>query len=258
MIIDPLVDRLCRALSRESTLDVRAILLHGSKISSGMVDTWSDTDLIIILNKDQAIISTIIDAAIGTLGPILARETHLETGKEVRRYVVETDKRIEQVDLSIYRFDYWTQSDNIPEMEYELLYGSLPEGSNIQNPPKNPVQYPESSIDATWFRYFQCVKKFMRGDNLIGSHLMMGLIQENLVLEMIERDERKQTNIHRFGDYEPMPWLDKLANIDSKNREQVLNYLQGLSQYYDDGLLARFPDYESRHAAFQRFIALRH
>lgn len=75
---------------------------------------------------------------------------------------------------------------------------------------------------------------------------MLDLIREYLVLEMVERDRRKNTNIHRYGDHEFLPGPIELSQIDESDTMRVLDYIAKLAVAYDQKLLSLFKGYISR------------
>lgn len=69
-------------------------------------------------------------------------------------------------------------------------------------------------INNFWFVAVQALGKLMRKDYLIASHLAHMLIQEGLVLQMVERDNDKNTNFHRFGYGEDLEYLTIINQED--------------------------------------------
>lgn len=53
--------------------------------------------------------------------------------------------------------------------------------------------------DSFWFMAIQALAKLLRRDYLISDHLTHMLLTEGLVLQMIERDKKYETNFHRYG-----------------------------------------------------------
>ena len=86
----------------------------------------------------------------------------------------------------------------------------------------------------------------MRNDHLIGLHLLMRLIQENLVIQMVERDQELRTNFHRFGEGEKLPDSIDLSKINYSSKPEILNYISNLGKWYDQKLQSHFPEYQKR------------
>lgn len=104
----------------------------------------------------------------------------------------------------------------------------------------------ETRINPTWFKYIGAINKFCRHDNLIGMHLLLDLIREYLVLEMVERDRRKNTKIHRYRDHECLPGPINLSQIDESDTTRLLDYIAKLACAYDQKLVSMVDGYTSR------------
>lgn len=65
-------------------------------------------------------------------------------------------------------------------------------------------------------------------------HLLLDLIREYLVLE---RDQRKITNIHRYGDQERLRSAIQLSQIDESDTARTLDYIEKLAAAYDQKLV---------------------
>lgn len=66
--------------------------------------------------------------------------------------------------------------------------------------------------------------KLMRGDYLLASHLAHMMIQESIVEQMIERDNKKNTNFHRYGEKEEL-------NYNTVFEALELRYCKGDNTY---------------------------
>lgn len=77
-------------------------------------------------------------------------------------------------------------------------------------------------------------------------HLLLDLIREYLVLEMVERDRRKNTNIHRYGDHECLPGPIQLSQIDASDTTKFLDYIAKLACAYDQKLVSMADGYTGR------------
>lgn len=80
--------------------------------------------------------------------------------------------------------------------------------------PHSNISEDMEKINNFWFVAVQALGKLMRKDYLIASHLAHMLIQEGLVLQMIIRDNEKNTNYHRFGYEEELEYLTILNQED--------------------------------------------
>ncbi|WP_143473550.1 nucleotidyltransferase domain-containing protein [Flavilitoribacter nigricans] len=254
MTPDKFTDQLIEAFLREFDGRLAAVALYGSKVEPEFTDRWSDTDLILVFRPEEQPKLRALNELVSRLGRILGREVHHQTGKLVARYVIQSGPTIEALDLSVFGYDQWLAEKTVSPGPHRLLWGKFPERKGALDADGSPAPYSAAAIDANWFLYYECVKKLKRRDNLIGLHLLLKLMQENLVLEMIARDEETGTNIHRFGGNEPVRWLSGLHKLEADNTALLLENLRQLSAWYDQQLLNRIPDYESRFSAFVEYL----
>lgn len=85
-------------------------------------------------------------------------------------------------------------------------------------------------------------------------HLLLDLVREYLVLEMVDRDNRGHTNIHRYGDNEELPDALRLSQIDERNPQRVFDYIGHLAYAYDQQLVSGVAGYTSRYPAIREYI----
>jgi hypothetical protein len=89
----------------------------------------------------------------------------------------------------------------------------------IMQQPQN--LWPDWDIDKAnsfWFITIQALAKLLRYDYLISDHLAHTLLMESLVLQMLDRDNKYQTNFHRYGYAENIAY----KNIDISHCEKYL------------------------------------
>lgn len=219
------------------------------------MDYWSDTDLTIVLSKGIELTDSMPDDISKGLGFVLAKEIHRGSERITLRLVIQQDQRIELLDLSILTFSQLKNEISALQGSYQILYGSIPEVPKpLPVKPSFSFHYSGDSINQTWFVFYQCVKKFMRQDHLIGLHLLMRLVQEYLVIAMIERDQTYQTNIHRFGYREELESDIHPRHLNYMDKDAILDYINRLAFRYDEKLLHSLHDYSSRYAAFELYI----
>lgn len=108
-------------------------------------------------------------------------------------------------------------------------------------------------INNFWFVAIQALGKLMRKDYLIASHLAHMLIQEGLVLQMIMRDNEKNTNFHRFGDGEELEYLTiinqediSFANTSDENFNHIARLIYSAVKSYDSLCFSLNNLYKSR------------
>ena len=112
-----------------------------------------------------------------------------------------------------------------------------------------------TKADTFWFTQIHALAKLLRGDYLMADHLANIQINETLVAQMIDRDNRLQTNFHRYGykeildytavDTEHIPYLGK---DDTYNR--IVKKLYSTAVSYDRLVKKLNPDYEQRLSIF--------
>ncbi len=121
------------------------------------------------------------------------------------------------------------------------------------------AQNSEDNQNSFWFIAVQALAKLYRRDYLIADHLTNLLINETLVVQMIERDNRYGTNFHRYG------YSEELAYQICKEMQAVLPFCHSAkdgtflyiadklfraAKTYDRLSAAANPAYEKRCACF--------
>ena len=69
---------------------------------------------------------------------------------------------------------------------------------------------------------------------MIAAHLVLGLCQLNVVVQMMARDNAKGTNMHRFGDGEDVPVLQALFQSDGSTEDRILMLLFHTAKHMDE------------------------
>ena len=233
-----------RALT-EDVHGIQAIALYGSQQNPQSVDMWSDYDIWIVLESSACIDEPRVIQAVHDMGFVVGGELHKTSHSVLYRTAIGFEASIRLLDLTVSHEE--PQSANLLARP-AILFGHLeprftptiPSGQQAGFRPN------EARISPTWFKYVVTINKFCRRDNLVGLHLLLDLVREYLVLEMVERDHRKQTNIHRYGDYEHLPEPIQLARIDASDTKQILDYIAKLAYAYDQKLASLVEGYSRR------------
>lgn len=232
---------------------IQAILLHGSQQNPQVADMWSDYDVCIVLNSSARIYESQFILAVNDIGTVVGREVYLRSHSVLYRTAIEFQSSICLLDATVSEFHEWNSTENRDQPT--ILFGHIELSSTPNTPVTHAAFRPdETAIDPTWFKYIGAIKKFCRHDNLIGMHLLLDLIREYLVLEMVERDQRKRTNIHRYGDHERLPGPIQLSQIDESDTTRVLDYIAQLAVAYDQKLVSMVEGYTSRVQSVLRYI----
>ncbi len=241
---------------------IQAIVLYGSQTKPHTVDFWSDADLLVVLAPDRALAPGRIAAILTRLGTLVVGcERHEEPGRRMLlRLAIMRAGHVRMLDLTVATYADWANGDRPHSQQNgQVIYGILeiaPSASSERAPDPDPYVAYAAGVDAVWFKYVMAIKKFYRGDDWIGLHLLLDLVREYLVLEMIERDVRLGTTIHRFGGQERLPEGLALSALTSgADLPTVLGYLARLAAAYDEKLASHLPDYRRRYPAISAYLA---
>jgi len=231
---------------------ILSIYLKGSRQDMSQVDYWSDTDIIIVLKDDYKIIEELEHALDEFFSPIMAKELYVHKGGIGYRVITTIGDRIKQYDLQVLED---ILGANYLKDEMTCIYGidnsitSSIEPTQISN-----EVYNEKMIQEVWFKYFECVKKFSRNDNLIGMHLLFDLLKEYLVLNMVKRDIKTNTRVHRFGYSEKLQSNLDMNLLNSEKTTDKLGFILRLAKVYDDELAKLHSEYQTRYAVLELHI----
>ena len=236
-----LVEKIIQYFSKQS---VQAILRIGSTINQQRADFWSDTDLVILLDRSTTLDHIQPKNLFQQLGSIIAKEEHKNKDAYTIRMIITEKGKIKRLDLTILSHDFIKKRGSLPYLPYELLYGTI---DTLRLSPKAPIHYPFDAkrVNQMWFLCYEGVKKFGRKDHLIGLHLLLELLQYYLELQMQARDIQYQTNVHRYGYAEELPANLSLKQLGSFQLSDLLDYIENLASAIDQILVQRFAEYES-------------
>lgn len=112
-------------------------------------------------------------------------------------------------------------------------------------------KWPLANIDRFWFVQVQALGKLYRNDFLIGDHLANININETLVQQMVLRDIKYGTNIHRYGYKEELEYLmtDETEcpyKRDNKVFNRIAAKIYAASITYDKLTQYFYPEYKGR------------
>jgi len=165
------------------------VVIGGSVESPAELDIYSDVDIkIILLDNTRINIKNVLDAIATEFAPVFGFEVISHTRKDAIRVCLENGMRF---DLII-RYP----NDKEPMSEDDTF-----------------SQKVDGVVNQFWFLASMILVKLGRRDNLIAAHLSLELYQLVIVVQMLVRDNAKDTNIHRFGDSEKIPSLHTLSCI---------------------------------------------
>lgn len=233
---------------------VKAIVLGGSRNTDHIVDFWSDTDLTVILQHDFNADEQLLFQVIKEIGTVVGSEKYRYSGQSIMyRTAIEYECSVQLLDIHFCSYGRWITTVSTQDQPSTIVYGHIDFGERTK---AALVQYSFDTYDSdnTWFKYFIAIKKFARNDHLIGMHLLMDLVKEYLVVEMIERDIKHGTNIHRFGYEEQLPAAIKLTHLDESNKRKIFDYIDSLAYEYDKILITNMKNYESKYAQVADYL----
>lgn len=109
--------------------------------------------------------------------------------------------------------------------------------------------------DTFWFNQILALAKLMRGDYLIADHVANMQINETLVAQMIDRDNRMGTNIHRYGNKEDLEYekdfkTDSAYQKKDKTYNRIADKIIAAGMTYDRLIKKLNSGYDDRNSIF--------
>lgn len=234
---------------------IKAILLKGSMQSIEVTDFWSDTDLLVVLKESENIQREIFLNLLSNLGEIIAKENYFSEDSTTLRVAIQINNEVEFIDLSICTYERWLLSECKCLDSSKLIFWEIDWYIKLNDKIVNySFEFDIDNIEKNWFKYFMCIKKIARDDILIGLDLLMDLLKEYLILLMIERDIKYNTNIHRYWYNEILPEKLNLSLLNYKDKLNILFYIRDLANEYDQKLVVVFKEYTSRFNVIDTYI----
>ena len=189
------------------------------------------------------------------MGFVVGSEMHRGKESLLYRTAISFETSIQLLDASVCSYNKWVSAEAGKDQLSTVIYGQIASGEQIKAPVAGySFDISESEINRIWFKYMTAIKKFARRDNLIGMHLLLDLVRDYLVVEMVERDMRENTHIHRFGYAEQLPASIKLSSINEADTGRILDYIAELARETDKKLAANVKGYRSRYPWLSAYI----
>ena len=188
----------------------------GSLLNPETIDIYSDVDLEVYLQSNEILnVQLLLSNLSIQFGDIFGYEVITNPSNTVIRIVFN----------SFEAFDLTINHDTLP---ISLLNNTYDE--RVTN-----------TIMQFWHIAYKVVIKLGRNDYLIASHLALELCQLIIVIQMLERDENENTNFHRFGNKEDVPFLHNLIYTGIHNwihckQDEILSVLFEATEYLDKTL----------------------
>jgi predicted nucleotidyltransferase len=161
----------------------------GSILTPEKLDAYSDVDMEVYLSNENTVdMAAFINVLYKQFETIFGYEIHRHDKKDLLRICFMNGHKY---DLS---FIYPNAKTHEPgEESFEIKT--------------------EYVVNQFWYAASQVLVKLGRGDYLVAAHLALELCQLIIVLQMLERDYVKNTNIHRRGDRENVPILHSVHRL---------------------------------------------
>ncbi|MCL2424734.1 MAG: hypothetical protein FWD05_00175 [Oscillospiraceae bacterium] len=191
--------------------DIDSIEFSGSMLDYSLLDVFSDVDMIIHLS-DNAIfeLNEWLDVMAKSICDIFGYELYENDNQCVIRVCFENGWRFDMTFINATK-----KSTHFVEDSFENKVGSI--------------------VNQFWFISVMVLIKLGRNDYLTAAHLALELMQLNIVIQMLVRDEKKKTNIHRFGDREDVSTTRSLnLTNESSNKDAILTILYHASEKMDE------------------------
>jgi predicted nucleotidyltransferase len=232
-------------LSQNSS--VKQIMLYGSVAQNHLnTDMFSDCDMVIITDDDMEFFSNHLDW-ISEFKTVFGYEKYCEEHHITIRVCFDDFTRY---DLVFYKESSFKEKgkDILFKNEYEVLYSRMScrrlTGKTFE---KEKSIMESESVHRFWFMVVIAFCKLMRGDYLIGSHLILELMQELIVLQMKERDTKKGTSSHRYGEKEAITVFKEIESIGLvSNKESLIRVLKKTCSVYETEMIKLEKDYRAR------------
>ena len=166
---------------------VDSIQKKGSVLNPKELDMYSDVDMEIFLSDNTAIdIKDFLGAVAKNFSDVFGYEVIAHSRKDAIRMCLVNGQR------------------------FDLIF-RYPSDKEVRHEENSATQKIDELKNQFWFMASMVLVKLGRKDNLIAAQLALELCQLIIVIQMLARDEKKGTNIHRFGDDEAVPIFNALA-----------------------------------------------
>lgn len=209
---------------------LHSIWLKGSFTTEAVVDYFTDIDYVMVLHdlgdvpKIEAVLTDAFDCVMFE-GQYYKTEYVIRAVIEYQGDVCFID--ILMTDTPLFKANYWHQDG------LTFVYGPR-DYSEVMCEKKTYVYEKKhyESNNSVWFMLFLALRKVGRGDFLIARHLILEVIQELLIIEMINRDNKKGTDRHRFGDEENFVEAIELSDLMSGYKKDLIDCIMTVGEVY--------------------------
>jgi len=242
---------------------VKAVIMTGSLADPDIQpDAWSDIDLKVVLD-DNALDGYFpkVDWA-EPLGKVLAVSRSEDENSATLRMCFEDFRRFDMTFIPASRLSddsngqrWWFQG------KYKILTSRIDNLESMIESTRTQEQFEEISpkaldniVNEFWFKSTVAVTKVMRDDLLVALHLALDMERDCLLLKMIQRDSRYNTNIHREGGWGNELLKDLATETSEYSPAEILQIVERSVEMFDR-LAAELSDqYEPRAKYFLEWI----
>jgi hypothetical protein len=191
-------------------LKVERVDLTGSILTQNLLDVFSDVDMEIYLSDHSTLDLKYLLKMIGkNFCTIFGYQISCCNDKVTLRICFENG----------WRFDLTFRCPNTITLRHQ------------ENSFANKVV---SVINEFWFIAVLVLVKLGRKDYLVAAHLALELCQLHIVVQMLLRDNEKDTTTHRYGDKEEVPILHTLTQSkESDTKDAVLGILYQSAEHME-------------------------
>jgi len=237
---------------KEYEEDIASVVLKGSRLDESSLDYWSDTDVVYVLKDGISVTEDYIKRILVGFGEPVAIEKYIDERCCLIRGIFLFEDQIDEWDILIVNMRNMNEDFTFPTQS-QVIWGN-PLKLHIENDDSAQTrEYDESWIESVWYKLFASAKRICRYDNLIGLHLLLDVYRDLLVVKMIDRDVKLNTNVHRFGENEKFEDLVPLKDLVIGDRAETLNYICRVGKCFDEMMMERFNEYASRFNTFKKY-----
>lgn len=238
---------------------VKKVILYGSLANnSSKKDVISDCDIGVVVDDIEFDDFKESIVWLTEYGDVFGYEKHLEDNKftiricyeDFSRYDISVIKESALEDKTLHEFF----GNNI-QIVYTDHKNEKVNKKSITKLIRSTNNVDSDKVNKFWFVSVLAYCKIMRGDYLISGHLIFELMQETIVLQMLERDAKKNTNIHRYGNKETIHIFEKLNKFSFKSdKETLFKLLKNTCQLYDEEMVKKEKSYKSKFHIFENWV----
>jgi len=198
-------------------LEIDEIKIGGSLKNPTELDVFSDVDMeIFIAGNTPVNIKEVLAAVSGRFAPVFGYEVISHSRKDVIRLCLENGMRFDLL------FRYSCDKEALDRDD--SFAGKV-----------------DAVVNQFWFIAALVLAKLGRRDNLIAAHLALEAWQLVVVVQMLERDNKKGTSIHRFGDGEAVPvlgcsFIPGRPFLDYRTAGKILGMVYSAAGHMDEAL----------------------